>query len=140
MFKLFLILHVIISTGLVLVILMQSSKGEGLAGAFGGSGITGAVFGGRGAATFLSRATTFLAVAFFLSCLVLTILFPRGGIAGRQSAVQTEAQKALERQQVPAGEETPATSQPAKQQGQSQATPGSILPPAPDTGKSPKKK
>ena len=37
---------------------IQSAKGEGLAGAFGGTSLTGTVFGGRGAATFLSKATT----------------------------------------------------------------------------------
>lgn len=131
MFGLFLVLHVIISAGLVLSILMQSAKGEGLAGAFGGGSITGAVFGGRGAATFLSRATTFLAIAFFVSCLVLTILFPTGGVASRQSSVQEEAQKALQKQTVPTGDEAPATQKPT----QTQTTPGSILPPVPDTGK-----
>ena len=102
MFGFLIILHVIISAGLVLVILMQSSKGEGLASAFGGGSITGAVFGGRGAASFLSRATTVLAIAFFLSSLTLTILFPSGGgVAIRESAVQIEAQKALQQQPVP---------------------------------------
>ena len=87
-------LHVIICIGLIMVILMQSAKGEGLAGAFGGSGITGAVFGGRGAATFLSRATTVLAIAFFLSCLVLSFFSPSTGGGGRKSsAVQREAQR-----------------------------------------------
>ncbi len=132
MFGLLIIVHVIISASLVLVILMQSAKGEGLASAFGGGSFTGAVFGGRGAATFLSRATTVLAIAFFISCLTLTVLFPSGGgVARRESAVQKEAQKALQQQPVPTGDETPATQQPS----QTQTSPGSILPPAPDTGK-----
>ena len=130
MFGFLIIIHVIISAGLVLVILMQSSKGEGLASAFGGGSITGAVFGGRGAASFLSRATTVLAIAFFLSSLTLTILFPSGGVASRESAVQREAQKALQQQPVPTGDET----QPAQPPTQTQTSPGSILPPAPDTG------
>jgi len=87
-------LHVIICIGLIMVILMQSAKGEGLAGAFGGSGITGAVFGGRGAASFLSRATTVLAIAFFLSCLLLSFLSPTtGGGGSKSSGIQREAQK-----------------------------------------------
>jgi preprotein translocase subunit SecG len=110
------ILHVLICIGLIMVVLMQSAKGEGLAGAFGGSGITGAVFGGRGAASFLSKATTVLAVAFFISCIVLTFLSPTGA-GGRQesSAIQREAERR-------AGEgSTPATSVPgATPQGQQQ--------------------
>ncbi len=62
------VLHVLISVSLVLVVLMQSSKGDGMAGtAFGGS-MGGAVFGGRGAGTFLSKATTWLAVFFMVNC------------------------------------------------------------------------
>jgi preprotein translocase subunit SecG len=129
-FNFFLVIHVIIAVSLILVILMQSAKGEGLAGAFGGSSITGAVFGGRGAATFLSRATTVLAIGFFVSCLVLTVLFPTGGLAGRRSTVQQEAQKALQTQQVPSTGEGPV-----QQPVETQSTPASILPPVEDTGK-----
>lgn len=88
------LLHVLICIGLIMTVLMQSAKGEGLAGAFGGSGITGAVFGGRGAATFLSKATTVLAIAFFLSCMLLSFLSPVTGGGGRESsAIQREAQR-----------------------------------------------
>ena len=62
-----LVLHVLICVFLMLVVLLQSSKGGGLAGAFGGMGGAGTVFGGRGAATFLSKVTGILAVLFFLS-------------------------------------------------------------------------
>jgi len=98
------ILHVLICIGLIMVVLMQSAKGEGLAGAFGGSGITGAVFGGRGAATFLSRATTVLAIAFFLSCLVLSFLSPTGGGSRTQesSGIQREAERRATEGTVPA--------------------------------------
>jgi len=63
------VFHVIVCIALILVVLMQSAKGEGLAGgtAFGG-GVSNAVFGGRGAASFLSRSTTWLAIVFFLNC------------------------------------------------------------------------
>ena len=63
-------LFVIVSLLLIASILMQSSKGSGLAGTFGGMGGANAVFGGRGAASFLAKATQYLAIAFF----VLTIL------------------------------------------------------------------
>ncbi len=112
-------LHVIICVALIMVVLMQSAKGEGLAGAFGGSGITGAVFGGRGAATFLSKATTFLAIAFFVSCLLLSFLSPSTGVSSSdRSGIQKEAEKR-------ATEGTPATSVPnttPQQQPSSQPT------------------
>jgi preprotein translocase subunit SecG len=132
MFGILLILHIAISIGLIIVILLQSSKGEGLAGAFGGSGITGAVFGGRGAATFLSKATSVTAIAFFLSCLALTTLFP-GGAGSGSGTVQREAQKALQQQQVPLDEQTgqPVSGEPPAQQNEG----GSVLPPVPESAK-----
>ncbi len=68
------VVHVLICLGLIIVVLLQSSKGEGLAGAFGGGGLSGAVFGGRGAATFLSKATSVLAVSFMVTSIALTLL------------------------------------------------------------------
>ncbi len=118
MFTLLVVIHVIISCGLMLVVLMQSAKGEGLAGAFGGGGLSGAVFGGRGAATFLSKATTVLAILFMVSCIGLTFA------AKGRSTVQTGGESAVTRmateQQVP----TPAPAQSDQQQGTQQTTPG----------------
>ena len=78
MFVAWVVFHVMTCIALVLVVLMQSSKGEGLAGsAFGGGGgggLGGAVFGGRGAASFLSKATSYLAVIFMLNCGALAFM------------------------------------------------------------------
>ncbi len=81
MFNFFIVIHALICLSLIIVVLMQSSKGEGLAGALGGGGgISGAVFGGRGAASFLSKATTILATLFMVSCLSLSFMsIGRGG-------------------------------------------------------------
>jgi preprotein translocase subunit SecG len=106
-------LHIIICIALIIVVLLQSSKGEGLAsGTFGGGGITGAVFGGRGAATFLSKATTVLAIAFFLSCMVLT--FTTSTSRGTK-APKSEIQKAAEQSQQTA---PPTTTVPGEQSNQ----------------------
>jgi preprotein translocase subunit SecG len=57
---------------------MQSSKGGALSAAFGGGG--GQIFGGRETATFLSKATQYLAILFFLTSLSLAFLSTgRGG-------------------------------------------------------------
>ena len=65
--------HVLIAIVLVLAVLMQSSKGADLAGAFGGMGSQTA-FGPRGTATFLSKATVVLAVLFMVTSITLGIL------------------------------------------------------------------
>ena len=48
MFYGWLVFHVLTCLALVIVVLMQSSKGEGLAGSAFGGAMSGAVFGGRG--------------------------------------------------------------------------------------------
>jgi len=104
LYSLVLTVHVLICIALMITILLQSSKGEGLAGAFGGSGITGAVFGGRGAATFLSKATTVLGAAFFVISLGLSFMTPGQRATNVESTVQEEARKEMERGSPPATE------------------------------------
>ena len=65
-------LHVIICGLLIVVIMLQSGEAADLAGAFGGAGSQTA-FGPRGAATFLSKATTWCAVMFMLTSMALTM-------------------------------------------------------------------
>ncbi|NOZ73903.1 MAG: preprotein translocase subunit SecG [FCB group bacterium] len=65
--------HTLVSLLLVIVILMQASSGGGLSGTFG-STATSALFGGRGAATVLSKMTTWLAVAFMALAVVISLI------------------------------------------------------------------
>ena len=94
LFAILITIHVLICFGLIICVLMQSAKGEGLAGAFGGGGISGAVFGGRGAAPFLSKATTVLAIMYMSMCILLTLTTSGGRSTGATatSAVQQAAQ------------------------------------------------
>jgi preprotein translocase subunit SecG len=64
-------LHVLVCFILVIVIMLQSGNAADLAGAFGGAGSQTA-FGPRGAATFLSRATTWCAIVFMMTSLALS--------------------------------------------------------------------
>ncbi len=71
-------LHIIVCFVLIIVIMLQSGNAADLAGAFGGAGSQTA-FGPRGAATFLSRATTWCAIVFMMTS--LTLSFKRAGSA-----------------------------------------------------------
>ena len=85
---------VIVSFLLIFVILIQSSKGGGLAGTFGGSGDSmGAVFGGRGSGSFLSRLTSILAGLFLVIALVMGLI-TRGKVA-QSSLVEQEREKRM---------------------------------------------
>lgn len=85
------VIHVLISILLVISILLQSSKGGGLAGMFGGGGGMGGVFGGRGAATFLSKLTMWLGVAFALTSISIGLL-NRGTSTSARSLVEQMAE------------------------------------------------
>ena len=77
------IVHVIVAIFLILVVLLQTGKRADLAGAFGGGGSQTA-FGARGAATLLSRLTSWSAGIFMLTSLVLSLLSSSGTV-GRGS-------------------------------------------------------
>jgi len=87
MFGALIALEIIVSIMLMIAILMQSSKGGGLAGSFGG-GSMGTVFGVRRTADFLGRATTILATAFIVICLITNIFFLPGKKTSSESIIQ----------------------------------------------------
>ena len=84
---LFTILHVLICILLVLAVLVQAGKGGGLASSFGGGLSSSSVMGGRTAATFLSKATSILAAAFMLSCLLQSVAY-QGGEVDPSTAIE----------------------------------------------------
>ncbi len=79
---------------LPIVILLQDSKGEGLSSsAFGGAGSSmQSVLGGQGAATFLSKVTTWLAIGFMVMALFLMRFY--GETGGELKPLQEEAAQA----------------------------------------------
>jgi preprotein translocase subunit SecG len=76
---------------LPIIILLQDSKGEGLSSsAFGGAGGSmQSVLGGQGAATFLSKVTTWLAIGFMVMALFLMRFY--GETGGELKPLQGEA-------------------------------------------------
>jgi len=93
------LIHLMVTILLMVVILLQSSKGGGLAGVFGGGGGgMGAVFGGRGAASFLSKLTTVLAILFL--GLALLISYIDKGKANDTSSIVAEERERRERQRA----------------------------------------
>jgi preprotein translocase subunit SecG len=63
------IIHVIVSIGLILVVLLQTGKGAEVGAVFGGSSAT--IFGSSGAGNFLTRLTTGMAIVFMITSLTL---------------------------------------------------------------------
>ena len=87
-FQVILIIHVILALGLVSIILIQHGKGADAGAAFG-SGAAGAVFGARGAHSFLYKLTAALAIGFFITSIVLAYL------ATTETAISTDNQQSI---------------------------------------------
>jgi preprotein translocase subunit SecG len=91
------IVHYIVCLFLIIVVLLQSGKAADLAGAFGGMG-SQTVFGPRGSATVLSKATTIAAVLFMVTSLSLSIIATGRGkgapsVLDKAKAAPTQQQK-----------------------------------------------
>src|ERR1700719_2880320 len=112
-------LHVMVCFVLVIVIMLQSGNAADLAGAFGGSGSQTA-FGPRGAATFLSRATTWCAIVFMMTSLTLSVKRERTAASAASGSFLEQTQKAGTAPATP-----PAGTPPAQVPGQNAQPPAS---------------
>lgn len=93
--NLLLCVHVLVCLLIVLAVLMQRPKSEGLGGALGG-GMTESLFGAQ-SSNVISTATRWLGILFFVLTITLSILYARQGRSG--SGVQkmlNEAAKAAQ--------------------------------------------
>src|SRR5512142_3409228 len=75
------LIHIIVCIFIIVVVLLQSGKSADIAAAFGGMGSQTA-FGPRGAATLLSKATTWAAVIFMVTSITLSIFASRRATTG----------------------------------------------------------
>lgn len=84
---------VFIAALLILVVLLQSSKGDGLAGSLGGGNL-GSAFGVRKTADFLSRLTWWLGGSLFVLAVVYNLFFLPGQstVDQRDSIIQNSRQ------------------------------------------------
>lgn len=90
--------HVLAALAIIGLVLIQHGKGADMGSGFGG-GASSTVFGSGGAGNFLTRVTTTIAIAFFLTSFGLAY------IAKEKSVVVREAGIPVVEQQIPAEEE-----------------------------------
>ncbi|MGQ0585979.1 MAG: preprotein translocase subunit SecG [Gammaproteobacteria bacterium] len=105
------VVQVLSAAALIGLVLLQHGKGADAGAAFG-SGASGTVFGARGSANFLSRATAACAVVFFVASLSLAYV-----VQGRKAPDSLMDRAAPQGELAPAIPETtpPATPDPAAQ-------------------------
>jgi len=106
MFTFLLILQTLVAASLVLVILMQRSEGGGL----GVGGSSSGFMTARGAADFLTRATSVLGGAFIVLSILLAAI---AGATREPVRIDTSLARPIEQQSTPAPNNAPATPQQA---------------------------
>ncbi len=106
-------LHVVLCFVLILIIIIQPGKGGDVASAFGGGGAQSTVFGPRGGASLLSRATTVVAVLFMCTSITLAMYSDESMVSSGsiedQLLLQEEDHSTLEATPGDAGTEEAAT-------------------------------
>ena len=102
------IVQVFAAFAIIGLVLLQRGKGAD-AGAGFGAGASGTVFGARGAATALSRATAIFAAIFMVNSLLLTYVGTRAVAAPPKSILDTIDEKAKTNGQLPPGASPVAT-------------------------------
>jgi preprotein translocase subunit SecG len=70
------VIHLFLALGIITLVLLQHGKGADAGAAFG-SGASATVFGSRGSASFLSRATGVMAALFFATSMALAYFATR---------------------------------------------------------------
>ena len=131
--------HVIVSILLVLMVLMQRPKSEGLGTAFGG-GVTDSLFGSS-AGNVLTKITTWLGIIFFVTTVSLAYLYSHRdtkeqGLANKLKAIattptnQTATASVISTNTPSTPATSPANSSPVAD-SKTQPTPASTAKPAP---------
>lgn len=86
-----LIIHVIVTIGLIVVVLLQKDNAAGgLGGSFGG-GASQTVFGSSGAETFFSKLTTFMAIIFVFTSISLAYISSHKQVTKPTSEMKTNS-------------------------------------------------
>ena len=114
-------IHILVCLFIIIVVLLQSGKSGDISAAFGGQGSQTA-FGPRGAATFLSRATTWCAIVFMMTSLTLSVKRSPVGASSTGSILeQTQKPGPAPRNSATPPAQPPV--QPAQQPAPNQQTP-----------------
>lgn len=103
MFWVILTIALLLSVALIVMVLLQPSKGGGITAAFGGiGGSIGSTFGQRRTLEFLGKATTWTAAGIALLCILANLFFiPSSGTAQQPVTTGATAPAAGVQQQAP---------------------------------------
>ena len=125
-----LVLHVVVCLLLVLVVLMQLPRSEGLGAAFGGA-VTENIFGAQ-TTHVLAKFTVWLGVAFFAITLLLAIAYSRRDVG--RSGIQRELLNSAAPVASPSPASSPAPASTSEASAPAAASPAASPPPGATPG------
>lgn len=96
------VIHIIVSIGLILVVLLQTGKGADMGAVFGGSSAT--IFGSSGAGNFLTRLTTGMAIVFMITSLTLGYFSGKKPSTSVFDSRKPEVEQPARQQAIPQGQ------------------------------------
>jgi preprotein translocase subunit SecG len=141
MFVIFSVFYILVAAAMIVLILIQRGEGASAGASFGG-GSSGTVFGARGSASFLSRATYGLVTLFFLLSLGMAIYLSHSGapkpgsdlgvMSGMGTTTSTNQSGSQTGNQAAPKTASPA---PARSAGSASAVPRATVPAAAGSGK-----
>ncbi len=131
LFTLLMVVYVVLAIFMIGFILIQRGAGAAAGSGFG-AGASATVFGARGASSFLTKSTKWLAIAFFALTLGLAMYVQRTGLTSQRASLSDDLG-------VMSGVQTPATQAPvtgdvpqAPEASASPAAPVDDVPAAPE--------
>ena len=112
MFVIFSVFYILIAATMIVLILLQNGAGADAGSGFG-AGASATVFGARGSATFLTRATSVLAALFFILSIAMGIALNGSGNRAQSEAaglgvMSGMVEKPAANNAVPAAKPAPA--------------------------------
>lgn len=98
LYQVLIVVYLIVALCLIGLVLIQQGKGADMGASFG-AGSSATIFGSSGSGNFLTKTTTYLAIAFFVISLIL----------GNLTANRVKSGADFDNLSVPVGEVAPAT-------------------------------
>ncbi len=115
-------IHIFVCVALIMIVLLQTGKGASIGASLGGGGGQ-ALLSGSGASTFLSKATTIIAVIFMLTSLSLAYISGHKSKNSIVSNIAAPVEQALPVDQAVPVESVPAVPANGQEEQPSEGTP-----------------
>jgi len=94
-FNFILLIHVAIAIFIIGLVLVQHGKGADAGATFGGGGASGTIFGSQGHSSFLTKATTLMAILLACTSLVLTLMLRGNNVADKVRTLEQQESRTI---------------------------------------------